>query len=102
MTASTQIGDRDLEPTEKPRTRLGRHSQSSRASPDTRPNSAVLWVTTIKLFAKAVAAIIKSLGPIIKPWAAKPARNLPYSSAAGSSNARDSNYCLNLSTRLAL
>ena len=48
--------------------------QSSIESPATRPNSPVLFVTSVASLARAVAAIIRSLGPISLPWEAKSAR----------------------------
>lgn len=52
--------------------------QSSIINRDTRPNSVVLCVTSVRLLANAVAAINRSFGPIGEPFAAKSARIRPY------------------------
>jgi hypothetical protein len=53
------------------------HSQSSRRRPGTRENSAVLCVTKVSSRARAMAAIIKSFGPMGMPRRANPARRRP-------------------------
>ena len=55
------------------------HCQSSIDNPGTRLNSEVLCVTRIRPFAKAMAAIIRSFGPISVPRTARCARTFPYS-----------------------
>jgi len=52
-------------------------SQSSYASPSTRLNSRTLCVTKVAPCTTAIAAISKSLGPIIEPDSAKRARMRP-------------------------
>lgn len=67
--------------------------QSSKSRPGTWLNSWVLFVTRMKPCAKAMAAMMRSFGPIGIPMAARCARVLPYSSAkqmAHDSGARDS------------
>jgi len=50
------------------------YSQSATRSPTTRRNSRVLWVTTVRSWARAIAAIWRSSGPIGSPRAARSAR----------------------------
>ena len=55
------------------------------------PNSRVLWVTRIESLAKAIAAIIKSFGPMSSPRLSKSARIAPYTAAERSSNVNELN-----------
>lgn len=69
--------------------RRNSHCRSSSLKPGTRPNSLVLFVTSVRPLANAIEAISKSFGPIGVPRAAKWARIHPYSSAAESLNASE-------------
>src|SRR5215213_1879826 len=64
-------------------------SQSSIFRPTTRPNSRVLWVTSVRSLASAVAAIRRSCGLIGVPFFARSARTLAAISAARSSSGND-------------
>jgi len=51
--------------------------QSTSFNPNTRLNSDVLWVTSVRSLANAIAAIIKSFGPMVVPLASRSARTWP-------------------------
>ena len=66
-----------------------RHCQSSTGRLATRENSPVLCVTTVAPLTSAMAAIMRSLPPILRPRRSRSARIWPYACAAASSKSSD-------------
>lgn len=77
-------------------------SQSSISNPSTRENSRALCVTTTAPWTSAVAAIIRSFGPIGVPCRASNVRTSPYFLAVSSSKRSESKLAKNSSSKARL